>query len=237
MTDAHTSNLRSQLFGTQDPGSPPMVLLHGMRGGHWVWRHQTNAITGWRLVAVDLAGHGASSPPAPRRAHEHVPSLLRLANALSVGRAVWCGHSLGGAITMELALEHPSRVSALILVGAPPEFDVPPERMDLMRHHAAAARTDRRWLPWSEAATPPVVLADFEALARFKITGLLPDIACPVLVITGAEDRSIDAIRLERHSLRSVRYHEIDHAGHLVMWEQPDTTNQLIAQFLATVPR
>ena len=79
---------------------------------------------------------------------------------------------------MELALEHPSRASALILVGVPPEFDVPPERMDLMRHHAAAARTDRRWLPWSAAtapevraaylsagpaATPSVVLADLEA--------------------------------------------------------------------------
>ena len=252
MTDAHTSTLSYQIFGTQDLGSPTMFLLHGMGGGHWVWRHQTNAITGWRLVAVDLAGHGASSPPVPRRAHEHVPSLIRLANVLSVECAVWCGHSLGGAITMELALEHPARASARILVGAPPEFDVPPERMDLMRHHATAARTDRRWLPWSEAtapevraaylsagpaATPTVVLADLEALARFKITGLLPDIACPVMVITGVEDRYIDAIRLERHSLRSVRYHEIDNAGHLVMWEKPDTTNRLIAQFLAAVPR
>ena len=121
-----------------------------------------------------------------------------------------------------------------------------------MRHRAAEARTDRRWLPWSDAtapdvravyvsagpaAAPTVVLADLEALARFKITGLLPDIACPVLVITGTEDRYIEKIRLERHYLPSVRYHEIDNAGHLVMWEQAAATNQLITEFLADMAR
>jgi 3-oxoadipate enol-lactonase len=252
MADAHASTLHYTIFGSQEPASPTMFLLHGMGGGHWVWCHQTNAIAGWRLVAVDLAGHGASPPPTPRRAHEHVPALLRLADALSAKCAVWCGHSLGGASAMELALAHPSHAGALILIGAAPEFDVPPERMDLMRHRAAEARTDRRWLPWSDAtaqdvraayvaagpaAAPAVVLADLEALARFKITGLLPDIACPVLVITGTEDRYIDKIRLERHYLPSVRYHEIDNAGHLVMWEQVAATNQLITEFLADMAR
>ena len=94
-----------------------------------------------------------------------------------------------------------------------PEFEVPPERMDLMRHHAADARTDRRWLPWSDAtaedvraaysaagpvAAPAVVLADLEALACGKITGLLPDIACPVLGITGTADRYLDKILVAR---------------------------------------
>jgi len=252
MADAHASTLSYMIFGTQEPAAPTLFLLHGMGGGHWVWRHQTHAIAGWRLVAVDLAGHGASPPPTPRRAHEHVPALLRLAEALAAPRAVWCGHSLGGAIAMELALAHPSYASALILIGAAPEFEVPPERMDLMRHRPAEARTDPRWLPWSAAtapdvraaygsagpaAAPAVVLADLEALARFKITGLLPDITCPVLVITGTEDRYIEKIRLERHYLPSVRYHEINNAGHLVMWEQVAATNRLMTEFLADMVR
>ena len=252
MADSSVNSLSYKTFGLQDPAAPTLFLLHGMGGGHWVWRHQTDAIAGWRLIAVDLAGHGASASPAPRRAHEHVPSLVRLADSLSVERAVWCGHSLGGAIAMELALQYPERASALILVGAAPEFDVPPERMDLMRHHSAEARNDRRWMPWSDAtspeprsayasaglaAAPSVVLADLEALARFKITGLLPDIACPTLVITGAEDRYIDKIRLEQKYIRSVRYHEVENAGHIVMWEQPAATNRLIEGFLAEVPR
>lgn len=252
MTDSTASLLNYKIFGSQDPASPTMFLLHGMGGGHWVWRHQTNAISGWRLIAVDLAGHGASAAPAPRRAHEHVPSLIRLADSLSAGRAVWCGHSLGGAIALELALDHPGRASALILIGAAPEFDAPPERMDLMRHHSAEARNDRRWMPWSDAtvpevraayasagpaASPSVVLADLEALARFKVTGLLPDVACPALVITGVEDRYIDKIRLERQYIPSVHYHEIENAGHIVMWEQPAATNRLIEEFLAGIPR
>ena len=84
---------------------------------------------------------------------------------------------------------------------------------------------------------PAVVLADLEALARFKITGLLSDITCPVLVITGTEDRYIEHIRLERHYLPSVRYHEIANAGHLVMWEQAAATNRLITEFLADMAR
>jgi len=147
---------------------------------------------------------------------------------------------------------HHYGASALILLGAPPEFDVPPERMHLVRHHPAEARSDRRWLPWSDAtgpevraayaaagppASPSVVLSDLEALARFKITGLLPDIACPVLAITGVEDRYIDKIRLERQCLPSVRYHEVPGAGHLVMWEQPSVTNRLIEEFMAEMTR
>lgn len=244
------SSLHYESFGLQDPAAPTLFLVHGMGGGHWVWRHQTSAFTKWRLIAVDLAGHGASAPPTPRRVHEHVPALLRLADALAVKRAIWCGHSLGGAIAMELALQRPDRAAALILVGAPPEFDVPPERVHLMRHQPLDARSDRRWLPWSDAtaaevrsaylsagpaASAEVVLADLEALARFKVTGLLPDIACPVLAITGAEDRYIDKIRLEQRYLPSVRYHEIEGAGHLVMWEQPEETNRLIEEFLAGI--
>ena len=250
MSDSRLDSLHYKSFGLQDSAAPTLFLLHGMGGGHWVWRQQTNALTKWRLIAVDLAGHGDSPQPTPRRAHEHVPSLLRLADSLSVRRPVWCGHSLGGAIAMELALQYPERASALILVGAAPEFDVPPERMELMRHHSAEARTDRRWLPWSDATppevrtayvsagpapSPSVVLSDLEALARFKITGLLPDIACPVLVIAGVEDRYLDKIRLERQYLPSVRYHEIEQAGHIVMWEQPQATNRLIGDFLATL--
>ena len=83
----------------------------------------------------------------------------------------------------------------------------------------AATRSEARSRWNLRSSIPTVVLADLEALARFKITGLLPDIACPVMVITGAEDRYIDALCLERHYLRPVRYHELDNAGHLVMWE------------------
>ena len=63
MANAHTNPLSYTISGAQEPAAPTMFLLHGMGGGHWVWRHQTQAIAGWRLVAVDLAGHGAS----PRR--------------------------------------------------------------------------------------------------------------------------------------------------------------------------
>ena len=49
--------------------------------------------------------------------------------------------------------------------------------------------------------------------------------------------RYIEQIRLERHYLPAVRYHEIANAGHLVMWEQVTATNRLITEFLADMAR
>jgi pimeloyl-ACP methyl ester carboxylesterase len=88
---------------------------------------------------------------------------------------------------------------------------------------------------WTSCATAQDVRAAYGAAGPAAMPAVV--LADPVLVITGTEDRYLDHIRLERHYLPSVRYHEIDNAGHLVMWEQPATTNRLIEAFLAEMAR
>lgn len=97
-----------------DPGSPPLVCVHGVSayGGRFRKLAQER-LTGFHVLAPDLRGHGASTWEPPWSAEQHVADLLA---ATGVERGVWLGHSFGARLVMELAARHPERVERLILL-------------------------------------------------------------------------------------------------------------------------
>ena len=103
-------------------GGRPLLLVHGFTGAKEDLTDglPTLAERGWHAVAPDLRGHGSSDHPPGRAAYEvdvFVADLLGLADALGWDRFVVLGHSMGGAIAQRLALDHPGRVDALVLVS------------------------------------------------------------------------------------------------------------------------
>jgi pyruvate dehydrogenase E2 component (dihydrolipoamide acetyltransferase) len=78
--------------------------------------------TNHRMTAVDLPGHGGSSKAAPDAADYSIRGLTRdIATTLSVGKrkpSVIVGHSLGGAVALKLAIDHPELVAGLILIDS-----------------------------------------------------------------------------------------------------------------------
>jgi pimeloyl-ACP methyl ester carboxylesterase len=100
----------------------PLVVGHGFSfaGGLYVQSLSRLASMGFRVLAVDLAGHGASTGLGPQgwglTAYRRF--LGRVLDELGVERAVFCGHSLGGRLLAELAASEPERVMALLLVDA-----------------------------------------------------------------------------------------------------------------------
>ena len=100
----------------------PLVVAHGFSfaGGLYVQSLSRLASMGFRVLAVDLAGHGGTDGlgvggfglAAYRR------FLGQVLDELGVGRAVLCGHSLGGRLQAEVAAAEPDRAIALILVDA-----------------------------------------------------------------------------------------------------------------------
>ena len=104
---------------------PPILLVHGFAsnmsmnwiGPGWV-RHLTTL--GYRVVAFDHRGHGASDKPhdpeayAPSRMGADAVALL---DHVGAADAVWMGYSMGARVSAFAALEHPSRVRALVLGG------------------------------------------------------------------------------------------------------------------------
>lgn len=103
-----------------DAAAPPMLLLSANPGDRRDWDAVIPALaTRYRVIAVDWPGHGASPPPSPPRsasAMMYARVLADVTEALGIERAVVCGNSVGGYAAIRLALDHPSRVAALVLV-------------------------------------------------------------------------------------------------------------------------
>jgi pimeloyl-ACP methyl ester carboxylesterase len=138
---------------------PALLLLHGLGGQARNFTHSLvdRLARDFRVVVMERpgSGHSTRAPGAgagPRAQADVVAGLIR---ALGLGRPVLVGHSLGGAVALATALEHPDCVSALALV-APltyPESEPPPV---FARLKVASPRT-RGLIAWT-VATPAAIL-------------------------------------------------------------------------------
>jgi pimeloyl-ACP methyl ester carboxylesterase len=101
---------------------PPLVLLHGVSLSAAVWAPLFAELHGFRLLAVDLPGHGLSDPVRYRRGRvrEHANRMTDdILDALGLDHAPVIGHSLGGMFALWHAAARADRISALIAVGVP----------------------------------------------------------------------------------------------------------------------
>ena len=103
--------------GTQHQGRP-VVLIHGFGGdlNNWLFTQPSLAET-HRVIALDLPGHGGSSKDV---GSGDLATLSRTLSAfldvLDIPKAHLVGHSLGGAVALRIALEHPARIASLSLI-------------------------------------------------------------------------------------------------------------------------
>src|SRR5439155_19345244 len=105
-----------------EAGSGPLVLfLHGFPEFWWAWHHQLPAVAdaGFRAVAVDLRGCGASDkPPRGYDGYTMAGDVAGLIRALGERRAVLVGAGYGGLIAWTTAALHPRLVRRLVVMGA-----------------------------------------------------------------------------------------------------------------------
>lgn len=103
----------------------PCVFIHGFAEGAHVWDPFllcATALTGHRLISIDLPGHGESSwaGPAGYDRHRLVADLLHVVERLGLHRLILVGHSLGGNLAMRMAAQLRERVAGLIVVDTAP---------------------------------------------------------------------------------------------------------------------
>jgi pimeloyl-ACP methyl ester carboxylesterase len=106
------------LYGEQAGDGAPIVLLHGLsatrRNVVQGSRHLIKR--GYRLIAYDARGHGASSPAESYEYADLVEDLGAVLARLDIERAALVGSSMGAATAMAFTLEHPDRVAALVQI-------------------------------------------------------------------------------------------------------------------------
>jgi len=101
-------------------GDPALVLVHGMACDRTHLRHQFDHLRDrYRVVAVDLRGHGVSDKPdGVYDSATFVGDFLALFDALDLDRPVMIGHSLGGSLSLALAVAHPESISGLVMLDS-----------------------------------------------------------------------------------------------------------------------
>ncbi|MDG2306704.1 MAG: alpha/beta hydrolase [Candidatus Binatia bacterium] len=114
----------AKLFHTDEGQGAPVLFLHGLAGDHGVFERQTLDISqGWRTLRVDARGHGQSEvPPGPWTIADFAGDFVGLLDELGLDSAHVVGHSAGGVFAMSMALDHPTRVKSLFLVGTSAEL-------------------------------------------------------------------------------------------------------------------
>lgn len=240
-----------------------LILLHGTRRTRAMWRHQVTALADvFRIVAVDLPGHGALAD-IPFRLEDASAFVATVIEELAGGRAIVVGQSLGGYVGMHLAARRPARVAGLVLANASAEprsvARRAPRTVGSYLLVAATERLARRTHagangdPAAErsggdgggnGSEPPATNGWlFKGGTRALVSALreafIPRIASypgPTLLLNGADDTLFR--RGERAFLEAAvdgRLEVIPGCGHLVNEERPEEFNAAVRRFAAEV--
>lgn len=118
--------------------APPLVLCHGFPELAFSWRRQIKALSeaGYRVIAPDMRGFGASQGPPDVEAYDlvHITGdLAGLLNHLKIERAIFVGHDWGGGAVWRMAQEHPSRVAGVIGINTPHYARTPINPVEILR--------------------------------------------------------------------------------------------------------
>ncbi len=234
------------------PGSPipPLLLIHAAGGQRANWPPQVRRLRGVHTIAPDLPGHGRSAGAGRETIGDYASDMLALADALGIEWCIPVGHSMGGAVALQMALDAPERVAGLGLVATGARLRVSPAILDnilgdydaAVEHlidHEFGPRVDdnvRRLARRQLRELPPRVLhGDYVACDAFDVRDRLPEISVPALVVGGSEDRMTPpkyARYLSDH-LPNATLVLLEGGGHMIPAEFPDELARILWEWLA----
>lgn len=112
-----------------------LIFIHAAGSNGHAWHRQYDALgAAHSPIALDLPGHGRSAGVEGLHSVEaYADFVVAFADALKIDSAVIVGCSMGGAVAMDLALRHPGRVQALVLMATAAKFNIPAEGIELWR--------------------------------------------------------------------------------------------------------
>ncbi|ALS98641.1 alpha/beta fold hydrolase [Lacimicrobium alkaliphilum] len=238
-----------------------VILLHGLFGSLENLNSIKRALeTDYQVVSVDLPDHGDSPHSQHFSYQQYADSVLTLMDELKLDKAIVLGHSMGGKVAMTLALQHPDRVSKLIVADIAP-VTYPDRHSGIIE---ALKSVDLSGLQnRTEADKQLAKNIDEQGIRQFLLKGLQksdagwgwrfnlsllendyaditdwPDTSKsyqgPVLFIKGGRSDYLQA----EHKPRIARLfphsqgHIIQDVGHWLHAEKPQQFNQVVADFL-----
>jgi pimeloyl-ACP methyl ester carboxylesterase len=149
----------------------PVVLVHGFPQSSRAWARVMTLIEPHaRAIAPDLRGAGRSdAPDSPYRLDTMCGDLVELLDALGIPQAVVVGHDIGALGALALAMDHPERVSHLVVLSVPPMYlRMTPSMLRSARHlwfqyALAMPGVGERLLSGGEQRLPHLLFSAFAA--------------------------------------------------------------------------
>ena len=245
--------------GTPSDAANTLIFVHGAGFDHTIWVMPARyfARHGWRVVALDLPGHGRSQGQALTSIAQMADWLAQVIDAVSPNQqASVVGHSMGSLVAMSLAARHANKVQKLALLGTSAPMPVADVLLNaaLDNDQAAIDMTNT----WSHSARGSlgssqnpgvsnlhigerllqqagagVFHTDLAACNGFTADGLA-EVKQPTLVIIGDEDKMTPprAGLAVSDQLPHVQQRRLAGCGHSMLSEQPNQVLDELAAFL-----
>ena len=239
---------------------PSVVMVSGLAAGRLVWSDLSRRLEDrFQVTLVDQRGFGTSVATAePQTLELHAADVISVLDALEVRTASIVGISMGGGVAQVLALDHPERVNAVVLISASSEHSATTRDMFLSRAARAeahgmesvASEMIDSWFSAGYRQSHPDVVAAVRAAileldpavfanrcratAERALTHRLDAITAPVLFIGGGQDPMNAAEHLALYLAHLPRFEAWIGAdvGHIVTLEAPGRVAALVTSFL-----
>ena len=246
-------------------GSPPLLMLHGFAASSAIWGSNiADLARSFTVVTVDLLGHGESDAPEALEQYTPEPAIARvvgLMDHLGYERAMLCGHAVGGALALRVALDHPQRVAGIVMVNSSSASGTPHWRTETqprLETIAERIQVEGTWFIRDSGLNPARskripdedrdrLTYDFDQTASAGLAGTaaglvaqvnawerLGELTVPALVIAGERDR--DFMQGAPRMVGQMRQNRVqlvtfEDAGHAANLEEPDLFEDAVTSF------
>lgn len=243
---------------------PAVILIHGMFGSlSNLGMLARELVADYRVISVDLRNHGDSPHESLMDLASMAADIVALLDDLNLASAILIGHSLGGKVAMQVALNHAARVSDLVVIDIAPvtydkRQDVALDALNLLAQNPIESRREADAMISAQIADAPTRAFLLKNLARtpqgeFKLKLNLASInqnyattlvsaptgqayEGPTLFLKGEHSAYIQEKHrsLIQQFFPASRLEVVPNTGHWLHAEKPDAVNTLIRAFIET---
>lgn len=235
-------------------GAPALVCVHGSADNHHAYDALFAALPKRERYAINMPGRAGTDGPPLQSAAEMEAFLTSFIESEVDGGYVVVGHSLGGAVAIEHALEHPSRLEGIVLLATGARLRVHPMILQLFEQVQASGREIPPLPPglYEQDADPAIIDkaakdreltpietggADWRAADGFDRMQDLGGIRVPALIVAGTND-ALTPVKYAEFMAANIpndELHVIEGAGHMLVMERVGEISGWIEGFVERI--
>lgn len=229
-------------YAVYGKGTTPVVLLHGGAGNADHFGFQMPVLVeSYKVIAIDSRGHGRSTIAKKTKLSYHLMAMdvLAVMDALEIDKAALVGWSDGGAIALDIAVNHPKRVDRLFVFGTGyAATGNKPRKGSSRMFNAYSAKCKADYMKISKTPSGyDAMVAKLVPIWR-SAGGFTKDQMRSIKATTVVSDGEFDEIINQDHLremallIPTAKFVQFKEASHFALWQDPDAFNKALVEFL-----